>query len=460
MQPQATQENPLPDAASAVMLPPATGLRRKRGPSLSRRTGQKGNVFQKESQATWNPSAPAYGRFWIDVPGKERQRKKIALGVCRTASIAKQKLREHIEFSGVNSTQTFVASTSPATTFRAQASVWIDSLSARRRRPVKPATIQSWQSCLDKWLVPNLGDMPLSDVANGALKALVEKMAASGLQPKSIVNYCAVVKLVVASAVNAEGEQIYPRKWNHEFIGLPIVDKNKQHRPTLTAAEVTAIVAAASDRYKILFALLAGTGLRIGEALALKTTSLASDCHVINVQSSIWHGREQHPKTPNAIRVVDVPEALAKLLREHAVGKDGYLFATSSSRPLGQRNVLRTLHLLAGKIGLKNARAKGKSSRPPQATQTQAQVKSGGLAIGLHAFRRFRTAVVRKARVPEDLIGLWLGHAGLTVTDSYARQLRDDVAFRQECAEACGLGFELGHVGPQKVVEMNRDQVA
>jgi hypothetical protein len=93
------------------------------------------------------------------------------------------------------------------------------------------------------------------------------------------------------------------------------------------------------------------------------------------------------------------------------------------------RIVLRTLHLSVGKIGL-------------------------------HSFRRFRTAVLRKARVPEDWIGLWLGHAALTVTDSYARQLREDVSFRQGCAEACGLGFELGHVGPQKAVEISREQDA
>jgi predicted RecB family nuclease len=48
---------------------------------------------------------------------------------------------------------------------------------------------------------------------------------------------------------------------------------------------------------------------------------------------------------------------------------------------------------------------------------------------------------------PEDLIGLWLGHAELSVTDLYARQLREDVAFRQEWAERCGLGFELGYLG-------------
>jgi integrase len=392
----------------------ATTVRRKRGPSLSRRVGQRGNVFQHCNP--WNPEAPAYGRFWVDVPGQDRQRKTIALGVCPTASVAKRKLREHIESSGMNNKQTFIAATAPATTFRSQANVWIDALSERKRRPVKPATLQSWQSCLNKWLLPNLGDMPLADVANGAMKTLVNKMSAAGLSAKSIVNYCEVVKLVVASAVNAEGEQIYPRKWNHDFIGLPIVDKNKQRRPTLTANEVSAVISSAGERYKPLFALLAGTGLRIGEALALKTTDLAPDCRTINVKRSMWQGQEQEPKTANAVRPVDVPESLAKLLREYIVGKNGYLFTTASGRPPLQRNVLHTLHQLAG-------------------------------MVGLHAFRRFRTSILRKARAPEDLIGLWLGHAGLSVTDSYARQLREDVAFRQEWTERCGLGFELGHLG-------------
>lgn len=69
-------------------------------------------------------------------------------------------------------------------------------------------------------------------------------------------------------------------------------------------------------------------------------------------------------------------------------------------------------------------------------------------------FRRFRTSVLRKAQVPEDLIGLSLGHSGATVTDAYARQVREDVPFRQKWAEHAGLGFELGHVGPHLVLEV------
>jgi hypothetical protein len=104
--------------------------------------------------------------------------------------------------------------------------------------PVKPATIFRWQYALDKWVLPTIGDMPVAEISNAALKLLIETMATGGLYAKTIVNYSQVPKMVVASVVTADGEQVYPRKWNHDFIGLPIIDRNRQHRPTVTEAEV------------------------------------------------------------------------------------------------------------------------------------------------------------------------------------------------------------------------------
>lgn len=67
----------------------------------------------------------------------------------------------------------------------------------------------------------------------------------------------------------------------------------------------------------MLFALLAATGLRIGEALALRTTDFRSDCRVLYVRRSIWRNQqEQEPKTDNAVRDVDIPEVLARELRD------------------------------------------------------------------------------------------------------------------------------------------------
>ena len=423
------RQNDLQSAQPSSTLPGAARIRRKRGPSLSRRVGQTGNVFQHTKE--WSPAAPAYGRYWIDPPGgAERKRRTVTLGLCASRNVARRKLREHIEREGVNSNANFTTNTAPATAFRAQATRWIGSLSTRRRKPVKPATIFGWQHALDKWVLPNCGDLLLADVGNAALKELVEKMAAVGLAPKTIVNYAQVVKLVVASAVDSDGEQIYPRKWNHDFIGLPIVEKEKQHRPTVTETEVLEILASAKKRYRVLFAMLAGTGLRIGEALALKSTDLSPDRRILYVRHSIWHGQEQQPKTPNAVREVDLPEPLAQLLDAYAESKSGYLFATSTGRPLSQRNVHRALH-------------------------------ATGKRVGLHAFRRFRTETLRRARVPEDLTTLWLGHSKETVTDFYASGLQKDEAWRREWCERVGAGFSLaGLLGLQNVSPIDSEKVA
>jgi integrase len=387
------------------------GVRRKRGSSLSRRVGQTGNVFQHCKP--WNPTAPAYGRYWIDSHGStERKRRTVSLGLCSTRTVARRKLREHIEVEGINSKGNFATNTAPATSFRAQASRWIESLSTRRRKPVKPCTISNWQHALDKWVLPTLGDKFLGDLSNAALRELVEKMAAAGLSAKSIVNYSLPVKLVLASAVDSEGEQIYPRVWNDDFIGLPIIKKESQRRPTITATELCKVLTNAKERYAIIFALLAGAGLRIGEALALKPTDLASDCRVLHVRRSIWRGQEQEPKTPSAVREIDLPEPLAVLLREYAANKSGYLFATARGKPLGQRNVLRALH-------------------------------ATGKTVGLHAFRRFRTETLRRACIPEDLTKLWLGHSTKTITDSYALGLQKDEEWRRKWCKKAGLGFSL-----------------
>lgn len=373
---------------------------------------------------------PAYGRYWIDVPGAERRRRTVALGICSTRSVARRKLREHIEAEGINTNQSFTSTTAPATTFRAQAAKWISSLFTRRRRPVKPATIFGWQHALDKWILPNIGDELMAEVSNGVLRELVDKMTAAGLSAKTIVNYSQVVKLVLASAVNADGEQIHPRKWNHDFIGLPIVDPSKQHRPTVTEAELGEILASTKERYAVLFALLAGTGLRIGEALGLKPADLSPDCRVLYVRRSIWNGKEQSPKTPAAVREVDLAEPLSLLLREYVRGKSGYLFATKYGRPIQQRNVLRALH-------------------------------ATGKKVGLHSFRRFRTETLRRARLPEDLIKLWLGHSKDTVTDFYASGLSKDLAWRREWCDRVGLGFSLaGLLGLQNVVPIDSEKVA
>jgi len=53
--------------------------------------------------------------------------------------------------------------------------------------------------------------------------------------------------------------------------------------------------------YKVLFALLAGSGLRIGEALGLRVTDFNDDFTTIKVSRSVFRRTTQIPKTPNAV---------------------------------------------------------------------------------------------------------------------------------------------------------------
>lgn len=287
----------------------------------------------------------------------------------------------------------------------------------RSRRPLKPATVRCFQNCLDTWLLPNIGDRLLLEVNNGLLRGLVHKMREAGLAPKSIENYIGVVKLVMSSAVDENGEQLFPRKWSSDFMDLPIV--RRQHQPTVTPATMSAIVAKAEGQHRVLFALLAGTGLRIGEALGLEIGKhFSADYRTLHVQQSVWEGNVQAPKTESAVRDVDVDPVLAGMIQQ-SVGtrQKGFLFSNRNGKPLHQSNTLRReLHLILAEL------------KHPK--------------IGFHAFRRFRATHLRKNRVPEDLIRFYLGHANRSITDSYAK-VSEDVEWRRTTIEHLGVGFDI-----------------
>jgi len=328
----------------------------------------------------------------------------------------KQIALEIVMSSGVNSPKRF-AETTIGTTFKEQARQFMERAMTRKRRPAKPATISSWQNCLDKWLNPELGERPLANVNNAAMKSIVAKMHAAGLSAKSIANYSGLVKLVVASAVDDNGEPLFPRKWNHDFIDMPVVENQRQ--PTFKVETINSIVSNAEGQERVLYALLAGSGIRIGEAMGLEVCKhISNDCGMLSVRQSVWEGDTQAPKTPSALREIDLCVVLATMLKAF-IGdrKDGFLFRNRKGKPLSQTNLLRrSLHPILKELGADKA--------------------------GFHAFRRFRATWLRKNRTPEDLTRFWLGHANRTTTDEYAK-LSEDVEFRREMAERIGLGFEL-----------------
>jgi hypothetical protein len=111
---------------------------------------------------------------------------------------------------------------------------------------------------------------PLSEINNAVLKSVVAKMSEQGLSPKTIDNYVPVVKMVVASVVDEQGEEIYPRKWNHEFIDLPVVEKDRQNTPSFSSEVMTGLARWKRERERMIFVLCGAGGFRVGEALGIE----------------------------------------------------------------------------------------------------------------------------------------------------------------------------------------------
>jgi hypothetical protein len=74
----------------------------------------------------------------------------------------------------------------------------------------------------------------------------------------------------------------------------------------------------------------------------------------------------------------------------------------------------------------------------------------GRSKVRFHAFRRFRQAVLEKSDVRQRLIDYWMAHDDSDMSSRYAKQLTEDVEFRQEWAEKVGLGFVLSEVSDTK----------
>jgi integrase len=380
-------------------------------------------------------------RWWMDVPGLEK-RKHMRERICPISgpgslsrTVRERRAREIITKSGADTVEYFdqVVRQKNGVTFHEQAEWWLNHVRSRKRKPIATSTLELWEACLKNWLHPSIGDLPLSEVNNAVLKSVVAKMSEQGLSPKTIDNYVPVVKMVVASAVDEQGEEIYPRKWNHEFIDLPVVEKDKQNTPSFSSEVMTGLARWKRERERMIFVLCGAGGFRVGEALGIEIDKhISPDFLTIFIQQKIHHGRvEQRLKTANGFRQVDLHPTIAAFLKEFVGTRaSGFLFCTRQRKPLSPSNIIRRhLHKALKELGYVNP-------------------FTGTHKAGNHAFRRFRNTYLRNyAECPEGLYKYWMGHAGKDMSDLYDK-IKEDVVFRRKWAERCGFGFGLPSVVP------------
>jgi len=412
---------------------------------MSRRPGQSGHI---ELSGKW-----WVVRWWQDVPGQDKRAHKRAR-ICPVSGPGKlskserqRRARAIIAASGADTDLQFnkVVKHAGVVTFREQSAVWIQNLKTRKQDPVAFSTLEHWETFLRLRLNPQIGDLPLSEINNAVLKGVVAKLCAEELATQTVHHYAKVVKMVVASAVDEEGDAIYPRKWNRKFIDIPSIDKSKQNRPSFTSRIMTGLAAWSSKRERMLFILLGASGPRISEALGLEIDKhISQDCLTITIAQKVREGKvENWLKTKNSARKIDLHPRIGAMLKDF-IGdrKTGFLFCSRKGKPLAGSAVYYHLHSALKELGFINP-------------------MTGTHSAGFHAFRRFRNTFLRnRANCPPGLRKYWLGwggdegigdHNGPGEDDPMGDlydAIGEDEALRREWAERCGFGFELPSVVP------------
>ena len=170
------------------------------------------------------------------------------------------------------------------------------------RRNTSPGTLRREQSQRDVHLIPRWGEVALADITRYDVKAWAADLAAKELAESSVYRIVSVFSASLAAAVDAEIITSNPA------YRLKLPNGERDTVRYFTRAQVDSFIERTKrDEDKALIAVLAGTGLRWGEAVGLHPHRYNPVRRIIRV-AEVWETRTKQMKAyPKGRRIRDVP---------------------------------------------------------------------------------------------------------------------------------------------------------
>lgn len=195
------------------------------------------------------------------------------------------------------------------------------------------STIAQRRSHADNWLLPHWTSWPVGRVTKRAVEEWIEGMTAAGAGASTVQKAHQLLTSVMRRALDANLIATNPVK----NIRLPRI-KAVRH-PYLTYDEIAELAEAIDPRYRALVSLLALTGLRFGEAAALRVSAIELEkglIHVVEAVTEVGGVVAFGPTKTHENRVVAFPKVLAEQLRLQMAGKrpEGLLFTSPDGHTL------------------------------------------------------------------------------------------------------------------------------
>ena len=254
----------------------------------------------------------------------------------------------------------------------------------------------------------------LSKILPSHLDKFFKDLRAKELSPSTSRNLYAILSAVFKDAIRERKLSESP------LTEVARPKRTKTEARYLTASEVRSILDNAGTlRYRTALQLIAATGLRRGEALALRWEDVDLVSRMLHVRATLARTNlglnVTPPKTDSAHRQVPLTDAMVDVLKFHRIAHDqekaaggnkyidkGFVFATETGEPVDPRNLFRALTNAASRAGINN--------------------------IGLHTLRHSAATTMLEKGVPIHVVSRILGHSGINITVDIYGHVTDEAA--------------------------------
>lgn len=241
--------------------------------------------------------------------------------------------------------------------FEDYATVWLDTFTGRTARGIASTSLADYRRSMETYAIPFFRRYKLGEIEPPDIKRFAKSLSDGGLKASSVRKNLVPLKSMMASAVEDGTLKHNPT------IGVRISASQDEHdeEPTakaMTREELRLVLAALPKQWRPFFEVLAGSGVRISEALGLTWGDV--DLGVVPRVSLRWQwyrGTRRRLKSTYSRRTVPLPPRVATMLRERRAAiytgdDEAPVFATRTGKPLAARNVRRVLDSATDELGL------------------------------------------------------------------------------------------------------------
>jgi integrase len=297
---------------------------------------------------------------------------------------------------------------------------WPNYLAKQR---VKGSTRSSWNSIVKKWISPYFGERILEEIDPEDVGSFINYLDSQGLSSKYQVNIYSVLRLVFDVAqLNGymTANPVQPK------IHRPAVGRQKKH--TWSIDQAKSLLSAVNPAFRAPLVVLALTGIRAGELLALRWSNIDFLRKRIAITDSLWRGQLVETKTVASNREIGMSDQLIQVLLAHRCGSsfrgpNDFVFCQADGKPIDPDYLRR--------YGIYPA------------------LKAAGIPYvkrfsGCHAFRHLVGSIIHKETGSLKMAQEQLGHSNVGTTGDIYVHTDDEQVDRSARILGNALGISCG----------------